>query len=293
MNGNLQFIKRIQRYCQWWQKPSARSPWTFRICSIKISQRCKSLLIALDDVSNSFEGNSSNIFGIETKIEVIPQNLYKLESIGDKQFQEFLEKRLWERSTPLSDTISKNKLFLLTTDEQLNSAKCNVLLFSMLFIYYNMQNEWQGSRKVLPTWKSAKSTIVFRKRGATTSQIKIWFDCLLSKRDITSCESPPVDCKTFDGPALVIMLSLESNCRSFLQYSKEVFIPYLKSRTILVQRVDLAFDMHFKDSLKSRTHSNHRIGLRRKVTEEEILPNNWRTFLWCSENKKQLFPFLS
>ena len=95
----------------------------------------------MDDVSNSFEGNSSNIFGIETKIEVIPQNLYKLESIGDKQFQEFLEKRLWERSTPLSDTISKNKLFLLTTDEQLNSAKCNVLLFSMLFIYYNMQNE--------------------------------------------------------------------------------------------------------------------------------------------------------
>ena len=81
------------------------------------------------------------------------------------------------------------------------------------------------------------------------------------------CESPPVDCKVFDGPALANILSPESNCISFIQFAKEMFISYLKFHTKSVQRLDLVFDRYLEDSLKTGTRSNHGTRVSRKVTE--------------------------
>ena len=53
------------------------------------------------------------------------------------------------------------------------------------------------------------------------------------------------------------------------------------------------FDLYLEDSLKTGARSNRGAGVRRKVTENGILPSNWKPFLRCSENKKELFPFLS
>ena len=92
-------------------------------------------------------------------------------------------------------------------------------------------------------------------------------DCLLPKENSAPHESPPVDWKIFDGPALVNMLSPESNCKSFTQYVKKVFVPYLKFHTKSVQRLDLVFDRYFEDGLKVGTQSNCGTGLRREVTE--------------------------
>ena len=75
----------------------------------------KSLLSALEDVGNPFDDDSSDLFHLETKIavpETIAQNLYKLENVGEKHFRDFIEQRVWKRSVPLSDTISKIKLSL-------------------------------------------------------------------------------------------------------------------------------------------------------------------------------------
>lgn len=60
-----------------------------------------------------------------------------------KQFEEYLEARLWTKVTPITDTISKNNICVFTKvksrqtskkDEQLKSAKNNVALFSRLLI---------------------------------------------------------------------------------------------------------------------------------------------------------------
>ena len=75
----------------------------------------KSLLSVLEDVGNPFDDDSNDLFDIETKIvvpETIAQNLYKLENVGEKHFRDFIEQRVWKRSVPLSDTISKIKLSL-------------------------------------------------------------------------------------------------------------------------------------------------------------------------------------
>ena len=105
----------------------------------------KSLLPALEDVGNPFDDDSNNLLDLETMIfvpEMIAQILHKLENVGEKQFQDFIEQRVWKRSGPLSDTISKNKLSLYKAvgsysasrkDEQLNTAKY-ASLFSRSFI---------------------------------------------------------------------------------------------------------------------------------------------------------------
>ena len=49
----------------------------------------KSLLSALEDVGNSFDDDSNDLFDLETKIVVpqtISQSLYKLENVGEKRF---------------------------------------------------------------------------------------------------------------------------------------------------------------------------------------------------------------
>ena len=63
------------------------------------------------------------------------------------------------------------------------------------------------------------------------------------------------------------MLSPESNCKSFIQYAKEVFISYLEFHTKSVQRLDLLFYRYFESSLKFGTRSNHGRGVPQKVTE--------------------------
>ena len=168
------------------------------------------------------------------------------------------------------------------------------MLHSFQDYLYSLSNTWRWSWKLLCAWKPAKSTFFVRSRRVKTSQIKIWYRWLLTtKWRSMPCESPPVHCKVFDGPALANILSPENNCKSFTQYAKEVSIPYLKFHTKSVQRLELVFDCYLEDSLKTGTQSNRGTGIQWKVTENGILPSNWKTFLRCTENKKELFPFLS
>ena len=117
-------------------------------------------------------------------------------------------------------------------------------------------------------------------------------NCIIQADHSQPGEAPIVDVKIFDGPALVNMLQ-PSNCKTFHDYAKDVFTAYIRNQSQSVCRVDLVWDRYFDDSLKGRTRSNRGVGIRRKVTSNGILPKNWATFLRCSENKKELFPYLS
>ena len=155
----------------------------------------KSLLPALGDVGNPFDDDSSDLLDLETNIavpETIAQNLYKLENVGEKQFRDFIEQRVWKRSVLLSDTISKNKLSLFMAvgsysasrkDEQLNTAKYNVSLFSRLFIACQTREGDQPN----PPSLSDRGEL----RPAKSKSVIV--DCLLPNKDSMPCESHPVD----------------------------------------------------------------------------------------------------
>ena len=60
-----------------------------------------------------------------------------------------------------------------------------------------------------------------------------------------------------------------------------------------MQRSDLVWDEYISNSLKASTRANRGKGVRRKVTLNGLLPNNWATFLRCNENKTELFALLA
>ena len=53
------------------------------------------------------------------------------------------------------------------------------------------------------------------------------------------------------------------------------------------------FDCYFENTSKVDTESNRGTRARQKVTGNGMLPSNWEIFICCSENKKELFSFLS
>ena len=69
---------------------------------------------------------------------------------------------------------------------------------------------------------------------------------------------------------------------------------YTKNQLHPVNRVDIVWDQYFPDSLrKKKTRNDRGTGVHRKVKPNDYLPNDWSTFLRCSENKIELFQFLS
>lgn len=85
-------------------------------------------------------------------------------------------------------------------------------------------------------------------------------DFVLKTGHANSSETPCVDFKIFDGPALVNMLS-PTNCKTLLDYANNVFLPYIETHRKTVNRVDLVWDRYFDKSLKGRTRSNRRVGV--------------------------------
>ena len=118
-------------------------------------------------------------------------------------------------------------------DEHLNTANY-VAVFARLFIARqtregDLENFFAHENQPNPPSLSDRGEL---RPSKSKSDI---VDCLLPNKDSVPCESPPVNCKAFDGPALANILSPESNCKSFTQYAKQVFIPYLKFHIKSVQ----------------------------------------------------------
>ena len=105
-------------------------------------------------------------------------------------------------------------------------------------------------------------------------------------------EGSNVSAKIFDGAAIINMLVL-TNCKNFLQYASEVFIPFIRSQAVNIQRIDVVWDRYFQDSFKSETRNNQGAGVRTKAFSNKKIPRNWTKFFRCSDNKGELLPFLS
>ena len=97
-----------------------------------------------------------------------------------------------------------------------------------------------------------------------------------------------------DGPVLVHQIKPVKN-KSVDHYAEELVYPYLtKYRSSAnADRVDVVFDTYPSISLKGITREKRRSGVRRKVLPGTIVPTNWREFLRSSENKTELFRYLS
>ena len=70
-------------------------------------------------------------------------------------------------------------------------------------------------------------------------------------------------------------------------------IPYFNSRLEHVSRLDIVWDQYLPNSLKEHTRKVRGEGTRRRVLDSAVIPKNWAGFLRNSDNKKELFCFIS
>jgi hypothetical protein len=99
-------------------------------------------------------------------------------------------------------------------------------------------------------------------------------------------------CKVLDGAAIVHCLPTIS-ISTFNDYAEHVFIPYLEQQLHSSDRIDVVWDSYVPDSLKESTREKRGKGVRRKVSGQAKLPSDWMNFLRDSQNKGELFSYLS
>ena len=100
-----------------------------------------------------------------------------------------------------------------------------------------------------------------------------------------------VEGELLDGPAIANALA-PTNRDTFDSYACDEFTRFLSHRLADVKKIDVLWDRYLEESLKQTTCINRGSGIRLKVTGHDRLPNDWKSFLQCDENKKKLFLLL-
>ena len=71
----------------------------------------------------------------------------------------------------------------------------------------------------------------------------------LEKKSETETESPDVDAIIFDSAAIVNMRKPRF-CKTFEDYSKQIFLPHIDNYLKVCSQVDVVWDEYHQDSLK-------------------------------------------
>ena len=108
--------------------------------------------------------------------------------------------------------------------------------------------------------------------------------------------APDVDVNIVDGAALVHILDPKKSqvsVRTFHDYAKNVFLPYIERMLQDVVRIDVVWDTYVEDSLKAQTRMNRGSGNHLRVSNSISIPVDWKSFLRCDANKDSLFHLLA
>ena len=103
---------------------------------------------------------------------------------------------------------------------------------------------------------------------------------------------PSVDTKIFDGAAVIHFLST-AGVSTFEDFAEKVFLPYINQQLEDTDRVDIVWDTYLSNSIKGSAREKRGKGVRRKVAGSNKIPGKWQEFLQDSDNKRELFTFLT
>ena len=224
-----------------------------------------------------------------------------IEKIGKENFEEFRKSRIINQTTKLDAVIKKNMLptFKATNTKGQSSKseskdlKLHVRLFSQLYISTQIRGADMNEFFSHETLKCPPS---LSKNGELRSG---------NKADLVKCidllpngkpqnEIPSVPAAVLEGSVLVNQTKPVKE-QSFKKYCSDLFSKQVRRymTEYKSERIDLVFDTYKIKSLKETARNKRGKGVRRKVQDNTIAPSNWRGFLRLSENKKELFKYLS
>ena len=131
--------------------------------------------------------------------------------------------------------------------------------------------------------------------GQLRQRLKSYLLECLTKSSQPASVPPGIDAKVLDGAAIVHMVR-PGACRTFAEYSQQMFLPHITSQLETVSRVDIIWDRYLTDSLKQSTRDRRaHIGTtqRQRVIAGAPIPANWEAFLRSNDNKDEQFHYLS
>ena len=215
--------------------------------------------INIEEMGNPFADQTGDLFVLDTRDIADPkvvETVRTVERLGKDQYQQFVTKRLQERTSPLFDTIQKNKLPLIrsppATKEKsgdnfkIASLKSNCSLFSCLYVSCQVKD---GILEGLFGLENQSFPPSLSQYGKLRSGTKLDLLSCLEKNGPAEAQRPSFEALLLDGAAIVNMPKPGAS-KTFQEYSESVFLPYVTNQLRNVERVDVVWDRHLPCSLK-------------------------------------------
>ncbi|MEW8543564.1 MAG: hypothetical protein AB2693_08500, partial [Candidatus Thiodiazotropha sp.] len=202
----------------------------------QFASHVKAVVTAFEESGNPFCEDSQDLVVLDSK-EVMGEkavsSLKEVETIGQSQYEKYVEERLKQRSIPISNIIPKNNISLFKkttqtkhsrTTHEIKSLKNNCELFSRMYISCQsrdgdldefFRHENQGTPPALSDMGEL--------RHGTKSDL---MGCVESVVTVPEKDMPEVDAKIVDGSVVVNMLAPKASS-TFGEYAADVFVPYL------------------------------------------------------------------
>ncbi len=268
-------------------------------------QDVMSLKATFDEYGNPFLESSGDLLVLDTRDivdETVVDAVNKVQELGLEQYKTFVKERLVERTKPLHDSIKKNMLCLFRTPKRRQKTKAQEVmaemksdrnLFSRLYVACqvrdgNLDEFFSYENQPCPPSLSDGGKL---RLGTKSDIVHCLEDTLVTTVDEDTTLGV-ADVFVLDGAAIVNMLRPGSS-KTFRDYALNVFLPYVKLQLDKAQRVDIVWDEYRPGTLKQQARDKRGKGVRRRVAPNNAIPKNWGEFLRLSENKKELFAFLS
>lgn len=204
----------------------------------------------LEEMGNPFLEEYEDLLVLGTRDIADPKvanTIRNIEQIGKNQYQEYIRDRLDNRTKPLSDPIKQNKLHLFSRQEskvvakdkqQISSLKQNCSLFAQLYVSCqvrdgNLDEFFRHENQAYPPSLSQFGQL----RLGSKSDLLVPLEKIITPQT----ESPEIEALILDGAVIVNMLKPRF-CKSFEDYAKNVFLPYIDNQLKTCSRVDVVWD---------------------------------------------------
>jgi hypothetical protein len=232
---------------------------------------------------------------------VVALSLTQCQEAGKALHDNFVSTRIEKAEIPISDIIRRNNFFTFKNRpdtkkkaSKIGIQKQNTTLITQLFL--SLQSRPDADIAEFFFFENQREPPTLSNNGMLRSG---------QKSDIIRCVGAPtgrslaarnVSMTVMDGPAVVHMVKPTKSI-TFKDYVPQHIVPFLQAQiTATVTRIDLCWDTYPDGSLKVQTQTRRGSGPRTQLGPDGSSPipkREWNKFLANTQNKKELFSFIS
>ena len=212
----------------------------------KFLQHVACLTETIENMGNPFLDESSELFAIDTKIVLdakVVDTVRSAEAIGLAQYNLFINERLVDCTSPVSEPLKQNKLKIFKDSVsvrksgnkgKLATARNDCSLFSRLFIACqardgDLDDFFQHENQSCPPALSSDGKL----RSCNKSDLLGCLETIVSSQQ----QSPDISVIVTDGAALVNMLAPHNCKKTFEDYALKIFFATYLAKTKPSQKI--------------------------------------------------------